>query len=515
MMPPKIWKARLRALASFRRLAYATKQILYVAALHHLRPTSYITISIHSIPIRACPRATPRPQSMIRSHTLRPGEDGAAFLFTSGEGDVIYTPAGHGADLPTYDLFVDDSRLPRSTRASTSSVRSPSLPATASPEEQNSQRRPSCHPSDGLSDEARLGLPVNWLVFPTSKTTASRASIPKAGQDAINFTKFDYTRPLEFSVSAEASATTETLPAYRSRANSVDQEETLPPYHVDDDLSDVVKAIYAQNADLLKKPKLKRARPLPREFTEQEQREIRRKTRHRIRVVTRNSLGLTVTIGLSCVAPQMLIAAAINGFCLGRGAHKLHQHLHFLQQNELHVLKRDVIVAVIEGVAVKLIFLAITLNNDDFLVLTHELVSAHSDLVPSSLHSLPGFEYAHHAFITPIEKIQELLGLPSMAQRAADMSAAGGWWDPAETVLKNMFLVGAVQVAMETAIDRVQDRMSRTSEHCRDVIARKRWEKECEEEVEERRKGQGLKWTRNRELMFRSGDRYESGYFRH
>jgi hypothetical protein len=58
--------------------------------------------------------------------------------------------------------------------------------------------------------------------------------------------------------------------------------------------------------------------------------ELRRKTRHRIRVVTRNSLGLAVNLGLSSVAPQMLIAAAINGFCLGIGGYKLHQHLRFL-----------------------------------------------------------------------------------------------------------------------------------------------------------------------------------------
>jgi flavin-binding protein dodecin len=435
---------------------------------------------------------------MYRRHSIHPREAEASFIFLSSSGDQSYRPAGYDADLT---MSIDDSRLPRSTTLSTSFARSPSVPAVASLGEADTQRRPSSQPSDGLSDQTRLGLPENWLIFPVSRRAGQSSAIPPDQHlHTIDFGKFDFTRSLEFSLSAESLGSNETLPAYRSRANSCGQlEDTLPPYRVDDELSSVVEAIYAQNAQLLKKPKLKPSRPLPREFSEQELREIRRRTRHRIRVVTRNSLGLTVGLCLSCVAPQMLIAAAINGFCLGRGAHKLRQHLHFLEQNELKVQKRDVAIAVVEGVVVKLIFLAITLNGDDILVLTHELVSAHADTVAPILHELPGFTQAHDAFMVPIEKIQEMLGLPTMAQRALEFGS-GGWFDPADMVLKNMFLVGAVQTVMETAIDRAQDRLSKTSDRIREHHAHKRIMKEREQVVE------GAAWSGSRGFGFPAKD---------
>jgi len=161
----------------------------------------------------------------------------------------------------------------------------------------------------------------------------------------------------------------------------------------------------------------------------------------------------------------------------------------------LRVQKRDIIVAVAEGVAVKLVFLAITLNNDDFLVLTHELVSAHSDTVAPMLHELPGFSHVHHAFMLPIEKIQEMLGLPSMAQRAVEFGSGGGWFDPADVVLKNMFLVGAVQVAMETAIDQIQDRLSKATEHLREHRGHKH--------IARRREVEGVAWSQNVEVLFK------------
>jgi hypothetical protein len=163
----------------------------------------------------------------------------------------------------------------------------------------------------------------------------------------------------------------------------------------------------------------------------------------------------------------------------------------------LKVQKRDIVVAVAEGVAVKLVFLAITLNNDDFLVLTHELVSAHSETITPMLHELPGFSHVHHAFMLPIEKIQEMLGLPSMAQRAVEFGGSGGWYDPADVVLKNMFLVGAVQVAMETAVDQIQDRMSRATEHLRDHRGHKHIARRRECEVD------GVAWSKNVEVLFK------------
>jgi hypothetical protein len=163
----------------------------------------------------------------------------------------------------------------------------------------------------------------------------------------------------------------------------------------------------------------------------------------------------------------------------------------------LKVQKRDIIIAVVEGVAIKLVFLAITLNNDDFLVLTHELVSAHSETITPILHELPGFSHVHHAFMLPIEKIQEMLGLPSMAQRALEFGGSGGWYDPADVVLKNMFLVGAVQVAMETAIDQVQDRLSKATEHLREHRGHKHIARRRECEVE------GAAWSKNVEVLFK------------
>jgi hypothetical protein len=268
---------------------------------------------------------------MLRRHSIHPQEAEASFTFLSDPGDLSYLPTGHNPDPLHFARSVDDSRRARSTAASTNFKRSPSVPAVASLEEPDTPKRLFSQTSDGHSDEARLGLPERWVIYPVSRHGGHASHNPKRGHDDIDFAKFDFTRSIEFSLSADTASSTETLPAYRSRTNSAGQlEDTLPPYHVDDELSSVVQAIYVQNADLLKKPKLKRARPLPRDFTAHELKELRRKTRHRIRVVTRNSLGLTVNLGLSSVAPQMLIAAAINGFCLGMGAYRLHQHLRFL-----------------------------------------------------------------------------------------------------------------------------------------------------------------------------------------
>jgi hypothetical protein len=169
----------------------------------------------------------------------------------------------------------------------------------------------------------------------------------------------------------------------------------------------------------------------------------------------------------------------------------------------LKVQKRDIIVAVVEGVAIKLVFLAITLNNDDFLVLTHELVSSHSETIMPMLHELPGFSHVHQAFMLPIEKIQEMLGLPSMAQRALEFGGSGGWFDPADVVLKNMFLVGAVQVAMETAVDQVQDRLSRATEHLHEHRAHKYIARQREREVE------GAAWSKNVDVLFKMSTRDE------
>ncbi|KAK6006417.1 hypothetical protein QM012_006827 [Aureobasidium pullulans] len=258
---------------------------------------------------------------MLRRHSIHPQEAEASFTFLSDPGDLSYLPAGHTTDHPHFNRSIDDSQLTKSKRPLTSFKRSPSVPAVASLEGPDTSKRSSSRTSDGHSDDARLGLPENWVIYPVSRHHGHTSHTHKRGHNHIEFSKFDFTRSIEFSLSADISDSAEALPAYRSHTNFVGQaEEILPPYHANEELSTVAETIYAQNADLRKKPKLKRARPVPRDFTALELKEIRRKTRHRIRVVTRNSLGLTVNLGLASVAPQMLIAAAINGFCLGIGA---------------------------------------------------------------------------------------------------------------------------------------------------------------------------------------------------
>ena len=103
----------------------------------------------------------------------------------------------------------------------------------------------------------------------------------------------------------------------------------------------------------------------------------------------------------------------------------------------------------------------------------------------------------------PIEKIQEMLGLPSMAERALEAGGTGGWYDPADLVLKNMFLVGAVQVAMETAIDQIQDRVSRATENLREHRGHKRIARQRQCEVE------GVAWSKNLEILFKMSARDE------
>lgn len=316
---PSGWPTRLRKDSN-----------LFQKCTENLRLHRYHNHIVSLLCAWTCPGWNPD-QPMLRRHSIHPQEAEASFTFLSDTGDLSYLPTGHITDPLHFARSVDDSRLARSTVVSTNYKRSPSVPAVASLEEPDTPKKLSSRTSDGHSDEARLGLPERWMIYPVSRHGGHASYAPKQGSDDIDFAKFDFTRSIEFSLSADASASTESLPAYRSRTNSAGQlEDTLPPYCVDDELSSVVQAIYAQNSELLKKPKLKRARLLPRDFTEHELKEIRRKTRHRIRVVTRNSLGLTVNLGLSSVAPQMLIAAAINGFCLGIGAYKLYQHLRFL-----------------------------------------------------------------------------------------------------------------------------------------------------------------------------------------
>jgi hypothetical protein len=131
---------------------------------------------------------------MLRRHSIHPQEVEASFTFLSDQGDLSYLPTGHNTDPLHFARSVDDSRVARSTAVSTNFMRSPSVPAVASLEEPNTPKRLSSPISDGHSDEARLGLPERWVIYPVSRHGGHASHTPKRGHDDIDFAKFDFTR---------------------------------------------------------------------------------------------------------------------------------------------------------------------------------------------------------------------------------------------------------------------------------------------------------------------------------
>ena len=404
----------------------------------------------------------------------------------------------------------------------------------------------------------RLGLPKDWTIYTLSRGRSkpknphlhipsfrrafyfddpsdghgrrpSKISPTTSDFRDIDLDRIDYSRPLSFELATETAHAAE---SFLSHPSSLDLHKTLRspvrsppilpelnlggPFRIDaaDFVAEVTKEqphpiihdnatvsspaniIYPFHPDIPHRPDVQFSRPLPREFSDEQLHEIRRRTRHTIRVVTRASIGLTATLALSGVAPQLLIAAAINAYCLGRGVHRLRQQLDFLKNNELKVKKRDskpnslstsflrfpnltwtywskVVLAIAEGVAVKVAFMAITINHDDFIVVTHQLVGSHTEAIVEQLHEhpLPGIRALNEYFITPMEHVQQCLGIPTMAERAgaADHQVGvgtvfgDGSWDGSdvELLLKNIFVVGGVQAIMEQGVDVVQDHFGR------------------------------------------------------
>lgn len=122
-----------------------------------------------------------------------------------------------------------------------------------------------------------------------------------------------------------------------------------------------------------------------------------------------------------------------------------------------------------EGVAVKVVFMAITINHDDFIILAHETLGSHAAPLIELLHShpIPGFDTINEFFIKPMEHTQLALGLPTMAQRAADVGTIfgmGGWDSTSAALLiENVFVIGSVQAAMEHVVDIIQDEVGRAT----------------------------------------------------
>lgn len=325
------------------------------------------------------------------------------YYYLSKHGEILYAPSlPAGQDSSTHPCHFGHSghschtpRLSRPPSPSSSSKRASSLPSLRLPEPAidatlHSRARAETHPL--INHAPTLGLPKDWLVFPLSERHrgseiqkecassvrrpfhASHSASPQydhvSSEDGptprpkpVKPGAIDYTRLFAFELSTESATPT---PSYHSRrSSSLDSPCTLPPYSTPSpqlkfisELRDKETVPMAGTAhhvvrtttesinepffpDLTRKPKLKHARPLPKTFTEQELKEIRRKTRHCIRIVTRTSIGLTSTLALSSVAPQLLIAAAINAYCLGRGALELQEQMRFLKDNELKVKKKD------------------------------------------------------------------------------------------------------------------------------------------------------------------------------
>jgi len=208
-------------------------------------------------------------------------------------------------------------------------------------------------------------------------------------------------------------------------------------------------------------------------LTDEQIRDARREARHHIRVVTRNSIGLVASVALSTVAPRLLIAAAINAYCLTQGSRHLYHHSHYLKAHGITIRKRDVTIAVIEGTALKLALLLLTVGHDDFLVFSNTRFGAAMKPI-SQLHDVI---FGHNIvlgdpaawFVKPAEYLQEHLGIATAGERVAG-AMTGGWSEPLHQLLENVFEVGAVQGGMEVGLARVEDHVGHVHEKVRSEV---------------------------------------------
>lgn len=212
----------------------------------------------------------------------------------------------------------------------------------------------------------------------------------------------------------------------------------------------------------------------PKLLNDEQIRDARREARHHIRVVTRNSIGLVASVALSTVAPQLLIAAAINAYCLTQGSRHLYHHNQYLRAHGITIRKRDVTIAVIEGTTVKLALLLLTVGHDDFLVFSNTWFGAAAKPI-SQFHDVV---FGHNIiladpaawFVKPAEFIQEHLGIATAGERVAEASVMGGWSEPSHQLLENIFAVGAVQAGMEVGLARVEDHVGHVHEKVRSAV---------------------------------------------
>lgn len=327
------------------------------------------------------------------------------YYYLSSHGEVVYLPwTQTRIELPN-DLAdtVDDTQLPRPSSPSRGVEGSPAILASpkiealekenttfdiapATTDQPSRFEKPQDSAVRSRSKDRNEGLPLGEpepKPRGRSRRDAQNARSHQRGSSddqpandvifkAIDTSKVDHGKLVTFEFSLHP---TSRAPSYQSRRSSSREScSTLPPYPGSPSCppeEDIVKHAKIPPLELISETEneesqtaeteptaqqaaeitfdfidvpffgSEHARPIPGVFTEQELYQIRRKNRHIFRVLTRTSLGLSSSLALAGVAPQLLIAAAINGYCLRQGFRELQDQLEFLDDNKLGIRKKD------------------------------------------------------------------------------------------------------------------------------------------------------------------------------
>lgn len=109
-------------------------------------------------------------------------------------------------------------------------------------------------------------------------------------------------------------------------------------------------------------------------------------------------------------------------------------------------------------------------------------------------HTIPGFNTLNEWFLKPTERVQEHLGLPTMADRARVSDVAllygDGGWDSLDiaSLIENIFLVGSIQGTMEHLVDMAHDRLGEATRYVKERLDWKirLWRRKREEKARAR-----------------------------
>ncbi|GAB7343092.1 hypothetical protein MBLNU457_1171t1 [Dothideomycetes sp. NU457] len=325
------------------------------------------------------------------------------------------------------------------------------------------------------AETTTFGLPKDWVILPLSKKgpLARKPSINiTLGKDDTLLDKQDSfsghididwddpINPVKFNTKSHEELDKQSAEGLHEDDQSKTKPIDLHPicFSIVEDEINPSSYFGVHNAELL---------------SDEQIRDARREARHHIRVVTRNSIGLVASVALSTVAPQLLIAAAINAYCLTQGSRHLYHHSHYLKAHGISIRKCDVTIAVIEGTALKLALLLLTVGHDDFLVFSNTWFGVAAKPI-TQFHDVI---FGHNIilgdpaawFVKPAEYIQEHLGIATAGERVAG-AMMGGWSEPSHLLLENVFEVGAVQGGMEVGLARVEDHVGHVHEKVRSAM---------------------------------------------